>query len=65
MRSGLIDRQPDFIEARNLEDPHASVVVDIVVRKVGDDLAKDDDVTERHPVPSEVVTVYCHFLVRR
>lgn len=65
MRSGLIDRQPDFIEARDLEDPHASVVVDIVVREVGDDLAKDDDVTERHAVPSEVVTVYRHFLVWR
>ena len=37
--------------------------MNVVVGKVGDDLTKDDDVTERHSVAREVITVYCDFLV--
>lgn len=65
MRSGLINRKSDFIEARHLEDPEAGVVVYVVVREVGDDLTQNDDVIERHPIPGEVITVYRHLLIRR
>lgn len=63
MRSGLIDRHPNFIKSRDLQDPHASVVMNVVIIEGGDDLAKDNDVMESDTVPSEIVTVDRYFLV--
>lgn len=63
VRSGLIDGHSHFIEAGDLKNPLASVIVDIVVVKSRHYLAKSDDVMESDTIAGEIIAVNCDLLV--
>lgn len=65
VRCRLVDRQPNLIEAGNLHNAAAPIVVHIVVREVRYNLAQCNNVRIAGLILGEIVVVHCNRLVRR